>query len=114
MLISTSSKIYLFAMPTDMRKGFDGLAAIVRQHEFNLFEGAYFIFISKRADRIKILNWDHGGLMIWYKRLEKGTFKRTFDHHQAYVEINLNQLLLALDGLDYMVLKQPKRWTPKI
>ena len=55
-----------------MRKGFDGLSALVRAQELDLFSGDLFVFISRRADRIKILMWDRGGLVLWYKRLEKG------------------------------------------
>jgi len=71
------TKIYLYAQPTDMRKSFDGLHAIV-QSEFrrDIRLGDVFLFLNRRRDRIKLLHWDRDGLAIWMKRLERGTFQR--------------------------------------
>ena len=74
--LSSATKIYLFAEPVDMRKGFDGLNYIVKRQGLDIFSGHLFVFISKRGDRMKVLIWEHGGFALWYKRLEKGTFKR--------------------------------------
>ena len=74
--LSEATKVYLFAEPTDMRAGFDGLSHKVKRQGLELFSGHLFVFISKRGDRIKILTWERGGLTLWYKRLERGTFKR--------------------------------------
>ena len=70
-LPSNQFKIYVAAKPVDFRKGMDGLAAIV-QSEFDLdpFNGAFFIFRSKRSDRMKIILWDGTGLILIYKRIE--------------------------------------------
>ena len=51
---SSATKIYLFAEPVDMRKGFDGLSYIVKREGLNMFSGYLFVFISKRGDRMKI------------------------------------------------------------
>jgi transposase len=68
---SNQFKIYIAAKPVDFRKGMDGLAAII-QSEFDLdpFNGALFIFRSKRSDRMKIILWDGTGLILIYKRIE--------------------------------------------
>ena len=99
-------------MPTDMRKGFDGLSTIVRQHQLDLFSGDFFVFISKKGDRIKILTWDRGGLAIWYKRLEKGTFKRIQSDKQSNIILDTGALVLLLEGLDPSQVKRPQRWLP--
>ena len=63
-----SVRIYLASQPTDMRRGFDGLMGMVRSvvHE-DPFSGHLFVFVSKRRDRVKILFWDRGGFVLYYK-----------------------------------------------
>lgn len=69
------AKVFVYQDATDLRKGFEGLAAIVEQAFCTeLTSGAYFAFLNRRKDRMKVLYWDGDGLVIWYKRLEKGRF----------------------------------------
>ena len=73
--ISGHARFFLCQHPVSMRKSFEGLSAVVEDlfpHE--LLTGALFIFINRRRDHMKILFWDGDGLVIWFKRLEKGTF----------------------------------------
>lgn len=66
----------LYRQPTDMRKSFNGLSALVARHfDEPLLEGGYFLFVNRRRTMLKVLYWDQDGLALWYKRLEKGTFK---------------------------------------
>ena len=67
------SRIWLAAEPTDMRCGFDRLAERVRTviGQDPLSNGL-FVFRSRSGDRLKILAWDQGGFILWYKRLETG------------------------------------------
>ena len=67
--LPSSVKIYLASQPTDMRKGFDGLMGIVRKTlREDPFSGHLFVFVSKRADRLKILFWDRGGGVVVKKK----------------------------------------------
>src|SRR3546814_20580145 len=67
-----SAKIYLSLAPCDMRKGFDGLSAQVRNIlQLDPFSGAVFLFRGKRGDRLKALVWDGSGLCLYAKRLER-------------------------------------------
>ena len=69
-------KIFLGADPTDMRKGFDSLAHLVESSmALDPLSGHLFVFRSRRGDRIKVLWWDRDGYCLWYKRLEKGSFR---------------------------------------
>ena len=71
------ARIYLYNLPVDMRRSFDGLMSIVQaEFEQDILQGDLFLFINKRRDRIKILWWDDDGLAIFMKRLEQGTFER--------------------------------------
>jgi IS66 Orf2 like protein len=73
--LPASVQVYLCLTACDMRKSFDGLHALVREHlELDAFAGHLFVFASRRKDRIKILYWDRDGFAMWSKRLEEGTY----------------------------------------
>ena len=71
-----SVRIYLATGKVDLRRGHDGLGAIVRnQWKVDIYGGHLFVFVGRRADRCKILFWDRGGFVLYYKRLERGRFR---------------------------------------
>ena len=73
--LPASVRVYVCLTPCDMRKSFDGLHALVREHlELDAFAGHLFVFASRRKDRVKILYWDRDGFAVWSKRLEEGTY----------------------------------------
>jgi transposase len=73
--IPGNARLFLCQIPVNMHKSFEGLSAIVEQmFPGELLSGAFFIFLSRQKDHMKVLSWDHDGLAIFYKRLEKGTF----------------------------------------
>jgi transposase len=112
--LPSSVKIYFFGAATDMRKGFDGLAALVNASGLDMFSGHLFVFISRRADRVKVLTWQRGGFVLWYKRLEKGRFRSpAIPQHTTQIEIEADQLFLVLEGMDLSRVSRPKRWEPK-
>ena len=74
--IAGNARIFFFQQPVDMRKGLEGLSMIIEQSCQNeLMSGAYFVFINRVKDRMKVLYWDNDGFAIWWKRLEKGSFR---------------------------------------
>jgi len=108
-------RIYFFAEPTDMRKGFDGLAALVKAAKLNAFSGHLFVFVSRRGDRAKVLTWERGGFVLWYKRLERGRFRRPqIEPNTTQVRLEADQLTLLLEGIDPKNVRRPKRWAPKV
>ncbi len=112
--LPASVRIYLFAAPTDMRKGFDGLAALVTASGLDVFSGHLFAFVSRRADRAKVLTWQRGGFVLWYKRLERHKFRLPdLPPGASRVAIEADQLTLLLEGLDARQVKRPRRWEPK-
>jgi transposase len=73
--LPSNARLLLCQIPVRMHKSFEGLSTIV-EHMFpgELLSGAFFIFLSRRKDRMKVLYWDGDGFVIFYKRLEKGSF----------------------------------------
>ena len=74
--ISGNARIFFFQIPIDMRKGIEPLSVLVEgTYKGELMSGAYFVFVNRTKDRMKVLYWDNDGFAIWWKRLEKGTFR---------------------------------------
>jgi transposase len=74
--ISSTARIFFFQKPIDMRKGLEKLSVLVEEScTGELFSGAYFVFVNRAKDRMKVLYWDNDGFAIWWKRLEKGSFR---------------------------------------
>src|SRR4051794_39729850 len=70
-------RVFLCTRPTDMRRSFDALSGLVQEcFKQDLLAGHLFLFLNRRRDRIKVLAWKEGGMVIWYKRLEVGTFQQ--------------------------------------
>jgi transposase len=107
-----AGRIYLCTSPTDMRKGFDTLAAVVK--EFlgqDPLSGHLFLFVGRGKDRLKILYWDADGFALWYKRLEEGTFRMPrLSSEAAGVELKASELAMMLDGIDLRSLKRGRRF----
>jgi transposase len=98
--VTGGTRMYLYRGPADMRKGFDGLSGMVEEHfTESLFSGSLFIFLNRRRDRVKILYWDHGGLALWYKRLERGTFQMPAGQEGKAVELTSAELSMLLEGI---------------
>lgn len=74
-MIRHGVQVWVATAPVDMRKSFDGLAEVVRAFlGHDPLSGSLFVFSNRSRQRVKVLWFDHGGLAIYYKRLEKGTF----------------------------------------
>ena len=111
--LPSSVRIYLFTAPTDMRRGVDGLASLVVASGLDIYSGHLFVFVSRRADRAKILTWSRGGFVLWYKRLERGRFRRPIvAAGQARTTIEPDQLILLLEGVDLRTVRRAPRWHP--
>jgi transposase len=92
--------VYAYAEPVDMRKGFDGLSALVTEGvQRDPLSGDVYIFVSRDRVRAKVLHWDGTGLCIYAKRLERGRFARLWrDDGDAPMTLTVSELDLFLDG----------------
>ena len=107
----TSASILLYSKPTDMRKSFCGLSGLVRSElgrEPN--DGSLFLFINRRKDKLKALWWDTDGLVLFYKRLESGTFERIESGDRPAVTIDAAELSMLLSGIDIQSARRRKRF----
>ena len=111
-----SVRVYLSTQAVDLRRGHDGLAALVRQQWGEaLYEVHLFVFLGRRLDRCKILFFDRGGLVLYYKRLERGRFRMPrVSSDGAAVEMDATGLLMLLDGIDVARVRRPDLWRPKM
>jgi transposase len=105
-------KIFLCVEPVDLRRSFDGLAAIARDGlGEDPLSGHWFVFRNRRGDRIKILMWDRDGLLVVYKRLEEGTFRfPTANSSAKSVQVTTQDLSLLLWGIDPSSVMRQKRY----
>ena len=105
-------KIFWSVAPTDMRKSFDSLSALVAEHlGQDPLSGHLFVFTSRRRDRVKLLYFEKGGLAIWYKRLEEGTFAGPKPSGNGKsVQLSAEDLSLLLAGVDLASVKRRKRY----
>lgn len=107
-----SVRIYLCTASTDMRKGFDSLAALVRDYlGQDPLSGHLFLFVGRHKDRLKLLYWDQDGFALWYKRLEEGTFRLPAATKVGVsVELKASELAMLLAGIDLTSIKRRKRF----
>lgn len=111
-MLGLSSKVryHMCCSPVDMRNGFYGLAGIVNNYlNKDPLTGDVFVFINKSKTHIKLLYWDGDGYVIFYKRLEKGTFDLVADDSVSR-ELRREELLLILEGIKLENCKKKKRY----
>ena len=113
--LPASVRIFLCLDVTDMRRGFDGLAAMaVEVIGEDPLSGHLFVFRNRRRDRVKILYWDRDGYACWYKRLEKGHFNFPIallgGRGAQRVEIKASDLMMLLDGVDLLSVRRERRY----
>lgn len=111
--LPASVRVYFATAPCDMRRGFDALGAMVREHfGDDPLSGHLFVFRSRRGDRLKILWWDRDGFVLWYKRLEKGTFRIAAEEAgQSRIEIDRRTLTMLLEGIEPRTIKKSRRFS---
>lgn len=132
-------RVWFATHPIDMRLGFDRLMELAQRVTGRCVTGQsvtgqavisasagvaspgadhtcthLFVFRSRGGDRLKMLYWDQGGLVLWYKRLEEGVFKwPTRPADQTSVQLRWSELAMLLDGIDLKSLKRARRYKMK-
>ena len=108
----SGARIFIATQPTDLRRSYDGLAAMVEgSFGRSSRSGDLYVFINRRGTQVRILFWDRDGYCIVMKRLEEGTFRRVTDNDgRDHVEIDSGRLAMLLEGIDAPVIKRRKRY----
>ena len=95
--IPGNARLFLCQSPINMRKSFEGLSAAVEKlFPGELLSGAFFIFLNRHRDHMKVLFWDKDGFVIWYKRLERGNFTCKWGDSKSF---DRREFLMLLEGI---------------
>ncbi len=113
--LSPSVRIFVCTKPTDMRRSFSGLFAMVEEIvDADPYSGHLFLFRSKTGDFIKVFWFDLDGFAIFAKKLEVGRFKfpdvQFVDGRYQPIEIERAELTMLLEGIDSKSIKRSKRY----
>lgn len=110
--IHASFQYFLFHTTIDMRKGFDSLCGIVRNEmKLNPLDRNIYIFIGRRMNQIKLLQWDGDGLSLYHKRLERGTYELPkWDEKNTNYKIPATTLQCLLQGIKLSSIQHKKRY----
>jgi len=110
--LTSVQQYYLYRHPTDMRKSFDSLCGIITgEIGENPKSGNVYIFINKPCNKMKLLHWETGGLVLYYKRLEQGTIelpKQT--GNETRMHIDWSTLVMMIEGISIENIKKRKRY----
>lgn len=105
--LSSLHRFHLFSGPVDMRKSFDGLCGLISSvMQRNPTSGEVFVFLNRSRTHIKLLHWENGGFVLYYKRLECGTFLRPKSQNSA---ISYSDLVLMIEGIEVIKSVHKKR-----
>ena len=114
LLQSPNVQIWLYSQPTDMRKQFDGLAALAKNKMAGrLDQDQLFVFVNRKRTYLKALYYSHGGLCLWSKRLEQGRYPSVLSDSEDSAKVNLSwtELQCLIDGIQWQKIPKNKRYS---
>lgn len=112
--LAPGTKVFLATDPVDLRRGHDGLCSLVKNTlGLDAFAGHLFVFVGRRGDRVKVLFWDRGGFVLYYKRLARGRFRMPHVPAGAdRVVLDGTELAMLLGGFDVARAQRAEAWEP--
>jgi transposase len=109
--LGPATKIYLAVEAVDMRKGFEGLFGLVRDHlGQDPVSGHLFLFTNRARTRLKALVWDGSGLWVCAKRLERGRFRWPEATESRSVSMRPEELAMLISGMDLAQARPRRNW----
>jgi len=110
--LTTTHQFHLYNKSTDMRKGFNGLCGLIQNDlSTSPTNGSVYIFINKTRDKVKLLHWSGSSFILYYKRLESGTFEIPYyDLEVGSISLTYSQLVLLIDGISITNISKRKRY----
>ena len=110
--LSEYHKYYLYRQPADMRKGFDGLSGLVRDGlGRDPLDGSVYLFVNRNRDKMKLLIWSDGGFVLYYKRLESGTFELPGGPQTTTINVTWETMVLMIQGIRFEKIIRKKRYS---
>ncbi len=104
--LTSALRYFLYQGNCDMRKSFDGLCGlVVSELQLNTTSGDVFVFLNRQRTHIKLLHWEHGGFVLYYKRLEEGTFPQPKKQQLSWAD-----LVLMIEGIQVQKSRQLPRY----
>lgn len=110
--LGSSLKFHLYSQPTDMRKSFDSLSGLI-ENELGQspVNGDVYVFINRSRNKIKLLHWAGSSFVLYYKRLESGTFEHPrYDIKSGSYSLSYSQIVMLIDGISIKNLKIKKHF----
>jgi transposase len=93
-----NAKVFICTQPVNMKQSFEGLGALIQKmFEEPSTSGSFFAFFNRQKDRMKVLYWDGDGFAIWYKHLQKGSFRTSVLGNEI---IDRREFLMMLEGVE--------------
>lgn len=110
--LTSQHKIYYYTGIPDLRKGFNGLSGLVQNEmKGNPLDGSVYLFINRKRDKMKMLVWEPNGFLMYYKRLERGTFELPqINSSNNKMELSWQTLMLMIQGISLQKIKLRKRY----
>ena len=110
--LTTNHRFYIHRGATDLRKGFDGLSGVIRQTlQSDPLDGSVYIFINRKRDRMKLLVWEPSGFVLYYKRLERGTFELPeWEGNTQKIQLKWETLMLLISGISLKSVQRRRRY----
>jgi transposase len=111
--LGSSLTFQLYSQPTDMRKSFDSLCGLVQnQLGQRPTNGDVYVFINKSRNKIKLLHWGGSGFVLYYKRLESGTFEHPqYDIETGSYQMSYSQMVMLIDGISIKNIERKKHYS---
>lgn len=104
-------RLWLCTTATDMRKSYDGLVALVKNHlGLDPLSGQGYVFINRSRTQLKCLYFDDGGYCLWCKRLERGRYAVLARDAEGKIALSRTEFEALIEGLDLAIEKRRKRW----
>ena len=93
---------HLYTQGIDMRKGVEGLCGIIRTYQYSPTNQEVYVFANKSRTLVKMLHWERGGFVVYYKRLEQGRLSPSIFHHKnaaVFIDIRWDEIVLLMEGI---------------
>lgn len=108
--LTESHRFFFFPQPTDMRKSFDALCGLIRTAmRRNPLSGDVYVFVNRKRNMMKLLHWQRGGFVLYFKRLEEGTFEVPKTEEDE-VSISYTKLSMIIAGFSVGNIQKRKRF----